>query len=932
MKKTLTLVFMFSFIVLSGVMAQKKPLDPSVYDSWKTVTSAILSDDGQWSIFVVAPQEGDAVLNIYDNKSSKTTTFERGSSPTLFANGTWVSFNIKKPLLLERKYEVEKTAKGKQQKDSTIIIRLSDMTTKTLVGINSFRTSPKGDLAAWFEEYAPVKPDAKKQEEKSAEKNNEKTKAPAIKPVKTNKLFIFDASTQLTTTIDSVASFQIAKNGKSILYDKIENNQRIVYSGLVTSKGIDSNRLANIGLGKTRNFAISEDGKNLAFAATKDTTKTALYDLYFGDAKAVNVVVAATDPKMPKNFNLAAGGVSFLEDGRLNFGIKQIEKIYKDVKKTKAETFTFDLWSYHDTLLQTQQMGASKQSLENYSYRCLFNPKTKSWIRLTDINQSRISMPSEAASPYALLSDSYAYAWWSTIDSPTGTDYYLVDLKTGGKEKIFTRHLGRVMMSPNAKYLLNYDVEQQAWYSYNVATKQNVKIAADIPNPLYNELQDTPTYPSPYGLSGWTEGDKRVLILDKFDVWSVDPTGVAPSVNITKTGRKTNKTFRLMSLDREEKFVNLKKPLLLSSFDILTRDQGVYSVDVNSEPVKLVESANVYSLKAKANKTDDILFTREAYTEVPDLWKSTTTFKDSKKITDINPQMKDYLWGSSQLTSWTDFNGDKVEGLLLLPEGYSKDKTYPTIVYFYERYTENLNKFHMPQPSWSIIIPSYCTSNGYVVLIPDIKYETGYPGKSSYDAIVSGTMALIERGIANKEKIALQGQSWGGYATSYLVTQTNLYACAAPGAPVSNMTSAYGGIRWESGMARSFQYEHGQSRIGATPWERRDLYIDNSPLFFADRVNTPLFIRHDDADEAVPWYQGIEFYIALRRLGKPVWMINYNNEPHNLKNRYARKDFSERLYQFLDYYLKDTDMPRWMKEGIPYSQKNKEFKLDLIKE
>ncbi len=253
------------------------------------------------------------------------------------------------------------------------------------------------------------------------------------------------------------------------------------------------------------------------------------------------------------------------------------------------------------------------------------------------------------------------------------------------------------------------------------------------------------------------------------------------------------------------------------------------------------------------------------------------------------------------------------------------------MVYFYEKYADDIHNYYSPRPSASIINPSEYCSNGYVVFIPDILYNEGTPGEDAYDCIISGTNHIVSKGFINKERMGLQGQSWGGYQTAYLVTQTNMYRAAMAGAPVSNMTSAYGGIRWGTGQSRTFQYEKGQSRLGVTLWEDRERYIKNSPLFFADKVNTPLLIMHNDRDGAVPWYQGIEYFNALRRLDKPVWMLNYNDDDHNLTRRANQKDLSIRMRQFFDHYLLDAPMPVWMKDGLPAIDKGKRTGYELEK-
>ena len=254
------------------------------------------------------------------------------------------------------------------------------------------------------------------------------------------------------------------------------------------------------------------------------------------------------------------------------------------------------------------------------------------------------------------------------------------------------------------------------------------------------------------------------------------------------------------------------------------------------------------------------------------------------------------------------------------------------ISYFYERSSDGLHSYRAPAPSASTINLTYFASNGYLVFVPDIKYELGLPGPSAYDCIVPGVLSIVDRGFVDKDNMAIQGQSWGGYQVAYLVTQTNMFKAAGSGAPVVNMTSAYGGIRWGTGMSRMFQYEQTQSRIGGTLWEKPWYYVENSPLFYADRIKTPLLIMANDEDGAVPWYQGIEFYMALRRNNVPSWLLVYNGEDHNLVQRKNRKDLSVRLSQFFDHYLKGEPMPHWMKYGIPATEKGKTMRYELTED
>ena len=294
------------------------------------------------------------------------------------------------------------------------------------------------------------------------------------------------------------------------------------------------------------------------------------------------------------------------------------------------------------------------------------------------------------------------------------------------------------------------------------------------------------------------------------------------------------------------------------------------------------------------------------------------SFKNFKQVSDINPQQKDYNWANVELIKYKDYNGKIIEGLLYTPENLDRSKKYPMIVYYYERYSHDIHNYYAPRPSASTIHPTEYASNNYVVFIPDITYDEGHPAKGAYNAIMSGTDHIIKNySFVDSTKMGLQGQSWGGYQTAQLVTMTKRFACAMAGAPVSNMFSAYGGIRWGSGLSRAFQYETGQSRIGKNIWEGHNLYMENSPIFHLPNVTTPLLIMHNDEDGAVPWYQGIELYMGLRRLEKKVWLLNYSGDDHNLMKTGNRLDLSIKMKGFFDHYLHGVDAPKWLIEGVP---------------
>ena len=299
------------------------------------------------------------------------------------------------------------------------------------------------------------------------------------------------------------------------------------------------------------------------------------------------------------------------------------------------------------------------------------------------------------------------------------------------------------------------------------------------------------------------------------------------------------------------------------------------------------------------------------------------------KLSSLNPQQSNYLWGTAELYKWKTAAGKPSEGILYKPENFDPNKKYPVLIYFYEKLSDNLHNYIEPAPTRSAINASWFVSNGYVVFFPNISYGTGHPGKDAFDYVVSGAKSLIAKyKWIDANRIGLEGHSWGGYQIAYIITKTNMYKAAWAGAPVVNMTSAYGGIRYGTGISRQFQYEYTQSRIGKTLWEALPQYMESSPLFTLNKVKTPVVILHNDNDDAVPYTQGIEMFTALKRLGKPAWLINYNGEPHGVVQRKNRKDLAIRFEQFFGWLLKDEKPARWLTDGVPAVKKGKDWGID----
>lgn len=931
-------IFFYCLFALTSLTSlsqtNKVALTHSVYSTWNDVTSPSISNDGQWVFYEINPQDGDGCLWLSKADKSIQRSIDRGHKAAISANSNFLVYQIKPFKSATRKAKLDKKKKEDMPKDSVALFTIGSQKSLAWGKVKSYKLAEKGGdwVAILLEEGkkdGQTPNDSTKSEERKATKKSSKSD----KNEKAGTLFIVNPLTDQKFEFGKVTDYTVSKDGSQFLFASISDDSlknciiNIFDTKKAESKVVFSQK------GEAAGLSLDYSGNQTAFLFTADTGKVKIFDLYYYTVKeGIQKLVTTETPGMPKGWALSNNFTPYFSDKGNRLFVGTAPKPIDEPKDTLTddEKAVFDLWSWTDTLLQTQQLVDLKENAKR-SFLSVFHIKEKRFVQLADKNIPRLRVGENGDAPFAIGENSTPYDYSMTWDAPTRSDFYQIDIKTAKRTLIVTGNPFRVYLSPSGNFAAYYNDANNAWYSWSAKDKKVTCLTANLGVNLFDEDNDMPITPNPYGFAGWVDGDKYMVIYDRYDLWALDPAGKLQPVCLTGgMGRRTKTVYRYQKTDPEVEYIKAGAPLLLQSFDKVTKQAG-YSQIVIDKPnaiSNLVSGDYKIRFVQKASNSDQIVWQRESYREYRDIWTSNLQFANPIKLSQANPQMDNYLWGSVELVSWFDFNRDTVHGLLYKPENFDPNRKYPMMVYFYETHTDNLHSHFEPKPGRSVICPTLYVSNDYVVFIPDIKYRTGTPGRSAYDAVISGTMAMINKGFIDKDRVGVQGQSWGGYQIAYLVTQTDLFKAASAGAPVSNMTSAYGGIRWGSGLSRMFQYEHTQSRIGGTLWEKPLNYIENSPLFYAPRVNTPLLIRHDDADEAVPWYQGIEYFVALRRLGKPVWMINYNDDSHNLVRRANRVDWTVRMMQFFDYYLKDTQMPKWMKEGIPAENKGKDLGLE----
>ncbi|MRT94721.1 S9 family peptidase [Ancylomarina sp. 16SWW S1-10-2] len=932
MKKVLLTLIASSFLLMGMAQSNKRALKHSDYDGWKDVQNHKISNDGEWISYEINPQKGDGYLYLYQQSKAKLDSFPRGYAAQFSANSKSLIFKIKAQFDTIRQAKLKKVKAKDLPKDSLAILNLSSNNIEKFANLKSYKTAAEnGEWMAYFVETKKVAKDTTNKTDKPKKK-----KKKGQDKAKVGDLNLRNLLTNEVLEFSDVSDYSISRNGKAVTF--ITQSQDSISEAKVSLLNFQDKKQNIIfnEKGLAEKSSISSNGDKLAFIFSADTTKQKVYNLQYFDTKLdyAKLILDSTNTSTTKDWTVNENSkLDFSRDGQqLFFGIAPIAEKEKKDTLLDTEKYKVDVWSWKDPLLQSEQKVNLKKE-QKRTYLAVYNTKKKTINQLANNDLPRIKLYDHGNANLALGSSVLPYQMeqsWNDWFS----DYYLVNVETGQSDLVMTKKNSRVEISPSQKYLYWYETADSTWNTYTIANKKSHKLTLNIPFNFYSETHDTPSNPRPYGIMGWTEDDKYILIQDRYDIWKIDPKGKEKASNLTQGNGRDNKIrFNYIKLDKEEQTIDLSQTVLLKAFGEFNKKAGFYTLTNGESPKKICFEDVSYSTPIKAKDTNQLVWKRSTFIDYPNLWVSDFNFKNEKQISDANPQQKDILWGNVELVDWVSGDGDKLQGMLYKPENFDPNKKYPMLVYFYERSSDRLHKHYIPQPNWSIINPTYCVSNDYLVFMPDIVYpKVGYPGESAYSSVVTGTLAMMDRfDYIDKENVALQGQSWGGYQIGYLVTKTNLYKCAMAGAPVSNMTSAYGGIRWASGHSRMSQYEHTQSRIGGTLWEKPFQYIENSPIFSIPKIETPLLIMHNDHDGAVPWYQGIEFFVAMRRLQKPCWMLSYNNEAHNLKGRANRMDLSIRTMQFFDYYLKGEAAPAWMVDGIPAIKKGKYDGYELKK-
>lgn len=947
----------FALLLASTPLAaqQKKPLTQDSYDYWRAIAGASLSPDGAHVAWTQTPVVGDGEVHVARTAGAgQHVVLPRGYTgrPQLQPNADsswsappvqwspdsrWVAFLAYAP---QSTFEAARRAKKRPADMPKAELVLQDVATAgaaavRIPNVKSFRFARErgGWVAYLLEADSAARPATPARDTARAAAPAQTASAPGgtPRPVADSAqagsprrelgttLVLRELATGKETRVEHVTAYALSDSGRFVAYTTAARDRAKDGAWLrELATGRETALLSGSGSYKAITFDRGE--RQVAFTSDKDAKieGKAAHALYWASTAGGAAQQVASPASIGGGRRVSDRTLSFTRDGSaIVFGVAApaLDSIPADSLADKA---IVDLWHWKDTRLQPQQRLEAARDRER-AYTAVWRADTR-----------RVVLVASDSIPNATVSDNGLVAIATTnlpyaIESmwgEGGNDVYVVDLKSGARRRVAERLPFGAQLSPSGRYVAWF--KDGAYWTYDTRSGVTANATAGNKDTRFaQETWDTPGTPAPWGAAGWTEGERSLLVYSRYDVWELDPTGKRGPRNLTDAvGTQREMTLRIVDLDADDRYVG--DDLLLSAFDEKSKASGFWRdrLQADAQPAPVVMADARFGTPQKARAAGTLLVTRQTVAEFPDLHVGPSLDRLAR-VSDANPQQKEHAWATVELVSWTSDDGRPLQGLLYKPEGFDPKRKYPMVTYFYESLSDNLHQYSAPTGR-NVVNPVVYASQGYLVFFPDIAYTEGYPGQSALHSIVPGIQMLNARGYVDMTKLGIAGQSWGGYQAAYMITQTPLFRAAMLGAPVANMTSAYGGIRWESGVARPFQYERGQSRIGGDPWRYPMRYIENSPLFFADRIRTPVLIMSNDADGAVPWYQGIEMFVALRRLQKEVYLLNYNGDGHNPRKRANQKDIDLRMQQFFAHHLKGEAAPEWMTQGIPFLRKGRD--------
>ncbi|MCZ8202966.1 prolyl oligopeptidase family serine peptidase [Gemmatimonas sp.] len=920
-----------------------RPMTAADISAWKSLRGAALSNDGGWFAYIVAPNEGDAEVVVRQTTAGgKVHRFPIGEAPAaaggpggggsaglqLSADGKWAAMLVY-PTAAEQK---RLRSQRRPVQSKLRLVELATGQTREFERVRRFAFGGEAPLAMAMHQYGPDAPAGGA----GGAGGGPAPGAPGMGGnlfgggggrVEGTDLLLYELASKMVYNVGNVADFAFDDSGRWLAYAIDARDQA---GNGVQLRDLRTGVVQALDAGKAlfRRLAWSDSLPALAYL--KGTVDSAATDTTWGAFG-----VAAVGTPALRRASVGGGGTGSTATGMeispdrtprwtengdgLVVGLRvATPPVPKTEQLEDDERPSVILWHHKDPRLQSMQL-VQEQADKGFSFVGIYTPATNALVQLTD---ERVRTGALGARDGWLLgSDNSAYERQSSVDGIQRRDVWLVNARTGEKTLVKKEARAQAQLSPDGRTVVYWD--DGHWQAYDVATKATTTITKNAPVTFVDTEDDHNVDRPPTQFLGFSRDGRFVLLQDNYDVWRVALTGTA-FTNLTVNGRAQRIRYaRRIVTDARERGIDLSKPIFMAALQARTKKEAIVRIDA-AKPgaVALTGWRDARHAPMKAKNADVWVASIQTATRFPDYWRVSFAggaIADSVQLSDANPRMNGVAWSAgARLVDYVTDKGDSLQGVLVLPAGYQEGKAYPTLTFIYELQSDNLHSFSSPNFSSSpnALIGAH-TSRGYAVFLPDIVYKLNDPGMSAVWSVIPAVKAAIRTGVVDSANVGLHGHSWGGYQTSFLITQSDLFKSAVAGAPLTDMISMYSSVYWNTGSANQGIFQSSQGRFKGNFIEHRDAYERNSPNRFADRVKTPLIILHNDKDGAVDFNQGITYYNTLRQMNKDVILLEYVGENHGLAQLKNRKDYSQRLMEYWDSYLKGQPAPEWLKNGIP---------------
>jgi dipeptidyl aminopeptidase/acylaminoacyl peptidase len=955
-----------AFAPLSAQNAAKRAIDLEDILAFRAMNASTLSPNGQWLAYRLAPLQGDAEVIVKatapGGKEMKFPAGEGGGGVSFSQDSAWIAITTQPT----RREAQANTRARRPNQSSVVIVNLASGEKTTVPKVRRFAFS--GEAGGWIamHMYGPDTGGAAAAGAAAAGGGRggggrgggaPTGDAPRSTAPRGTNLLLRDLKNPANDiVIGNVADWSFNKSGKYLALtidapDQAGNGIQLrdIQSGAITSLETDK--------AFYERMAWTTEGDALVALKGHDDRgfRERLYAVVgftgFDKPGAPKKVAydPATDAAFPKTMGISGNRAPVFTESReaLIFGIATLTKVERPAGRTggaganategeggsqgggqnaaagnddNPERPNLVIWHYKDPRLQSQQQ-VQESADRNFNYATMYWLGENRLVRLADEESPSVTVSGRGQ--WAIGSNDDPYELQGNLDGIRLQDIYAIDTRTGKKTIIKKGLRWGNSASPDTTKYLYYDSKHFWVFDTSNGTARNV--TANVPTSFVNVEDDHNIVDPPTNVVGWTSDNANLLISDRWDIWKVPVAPGQQAVNLTVNGRKDQVRYQgRVRVDPDERGIDLSKPQYFTMMSEWTKRSGYGTLEPGKPGVNVLlwEEAAIRGL-VKAEKSNVWIYTRETPTEATSIYVTDATLKNGRKVVDTSAEAAPFLWTSgAQLIEYrgahkkaTDKEFPRLQGSLYLPANYEKGKQYPLVVYIYERQTQG--HFTYGRPTANGFSRQAYTSNGYAVLMPDITYFVNDPGMSAVWALVPAVQAAIATGVVDPKRVALHGHSWGGYQTAFTITQTNIFAAAIAGAPLTDMISMYAVIYKNSGGTNGAIFESSQGRFTSGPWDNWDAYSKNSPVYYAKNVKTPLIILHNDQDGAVDFTQGIEYFNTLRRLGKPVVLLEYPGENHGLARPANQQDYTVRMKEFFDHYLKGAAAPEWLQYGVP---------------